>query len=374
VKDRFTVDYEEMFFFTKSKRYYFEQQFVTLDPETEGRIERFIRNGERFDPARHKSYDRQGGMTMMDRLAHKVSNGEAIAANMRTVWTIPTARCTDAHFAVYPEELIRTPILAGCPKGGIVLDPFCGAGTTAIVCEMLGRSFLGIELNPAYVEIAKKRIRAARETIADEAATKGSGGISHEPKPQGTRGKRNHPSDKYPNDDWGKAADWDQTPEEVCRKIIGLITWAEGEFVLEPFRGDGNFYRNLPAWVRKDWCEIKEERDFFEYTGPSPDTIITNPPYRDKAGGENLVVPCLERCLQLARKRVIYFVNHKVFNALTATRMKKYGEWNWGITHLSVWDMKKWPGRYYLIIWEKDKPSIIDYSLATKSEGAADGK
>ena len=173
-----------------------------------------------------------------------------------------------------------------------------------------------------------------------------------------------------------RAADWDQTPEEVCRKIIGLITWAEGEFVLEPFRGDGNFYRNLPAWVRKDWCEKKENRDFFEYTGPSPDTIITNPPYRDEADGNNLAVPCLERCLQLARKRVIFFVNHKVFNALSATRLKKYGEWNWGITHLSVWDMKKWPGRYYVIIWEKDKPSIIDYFLAsaTESDEAANGK
>ncbi len=60
MKDRFTVDYEDMFFFTKSKRYYFEQQFVAIDPETEGRIERFIRNGERFDPAAQE-LDRQGG-------------------------------------------------------------------------------------------------------------------------------------------------------------------------------------------------------------------------------------------------------------------------------------------------------------------------
>ena len=148
VKDRFTVDFEEMFFFTKSRQYYFEQQFVSLQPETKDRIEGFIRNGEQFDPKRHKRYDRQCGVAMNERLAQKVLAGEALAANMRTVWSIPTASCKDAHFAVYPENLIRIPILAGCPKGGTVLDPFCGAGTTGIVCEMLGSLFLGNRTEP----------------------------------------------------------------------------------------------------------------------------------------------------------------------------------------------------------------------------------
>ena len=85
---------------------------------------------------------------------------------MRLVWTIRTARCADAHFAVYPEELVMIPVNAGCPEGGTVLDPFLGSGTTAIVCERLKRSFLGIELNPEYVEIAKKRIREARKQSA----------------------------------------------------------------------------------------------------------------------------------------------------------------------------------------------------------------
>ena len=155
-----------------------------------------------------------------------------------------------------------------------------------------------------------------------------------------------------------KDADWDQTPVEICQRIIELVPWAEGELVLEPFRGDGNFFRNLPKYVRKDWCEIKQGRDFFKYEG-DPDTIITNPPFRDAAGGNNLVVPCLERCLQLARRRVVYFVNHKVFNALTPGRLKEYGDWGWGITHLSVWDVRRWYGRYYLLIWEKGQPSII---------------
>jgi len=74
------------------------------------------------------------------------------------VWTIGTKPFTGAHFAVYPEELCVTPILAGCPKGGIVLDPFMGSGTTAVVARKLGRSFMGIELNPKYIALAEKRL------------------------------------------------------------------------------------------------------------------------------------------------------------------------------------------------------------------------
>lgn len=160
-KDRFSVDFEEMFFFTKSGRYYFEQQFVPFSRATVTRLRQFARNGERFDPLRHKDSNGQGSMAVLDRLAAKAKARKG--ANMRAVWTIPVARCKEAHYAVYPERLIERPIMAGCPAGGIVIDPFSGSGTTGIVCERLGRSFLGIELNPAYVEIAKKRIRDARE-------------------------------------------------------------------------------------------------------------------------------------------------------------------------------------------------------------------
>ena len=63
-----------------------------------------------------------------------------------------------SHFAVYPTKLIETPIKAGCPKGGIVLDPFMGAGTTGVVARQQEKNYIGIELNPEYIEIAKKRI------------------------------------------------------------------------------------------------------------------------------------------------------------------------------------------------------------------------
>jgi DNA modification methylase len=62
------------------------------------------------------------------------------------------------HFAAYPEELVKPFILAGCPEGGVVLDPFAGSGTTCVVAKKLGRHYLGIEINPEYCEIARRRV------------------------------------------------------------------------------------------------------------------------------------------------------------------------------------------------------------------------
>lgn len=79
--------------------------------------------------------------------------------NKRCVWTIGTSNFAENHFAVYLPKLIETPILAGCPESGIVLDPFIGSGTTAIVAEKLKRNHIGIELSPEYIKIAKNRIK-----------------------------------------------------------------------------------------------------------------------------------------------------------------------------------------------------------------------
>ena len=113
VKDRFTVDYEKIFFFSKSKKYYFEQQ---------------------KEPT--KDLDR----------------------NMRCVWEINTQPFSGSHFATFPEKLVETPIKAGTKKGGIVLDIFIGSGTTGVVAKKLGRNYIGIELNEKYVEMAERRI------------------------------------------------------------------------------------------------------------------------------------------------------------------------------------------------------------------------
>ena len=78
--------------------------------------------------------------------------------NKRSVWTIPTQPYSGAHFATFPPALIEPCILAGCPAGGTVLDPFGGAGTTGLVADRLQRSAVLIELNPEYVGIAQRRI------------------------------------------------------------------------------------------------------------------------------------------------------------------------------------------------------------------------
>jgi len=79
-----------------------------------------------------------------------------LMANKRTVWNVPTKSCRFAHFATYPPDLIKPCILAGCPEGGMILDPFAGSGTTLEVARDLGRKSIGIELSPEYCDIAIK--------------------------------------------------------------------------------------------------------------------------------------------------------------------------------------------------------------------------
>lgn len=76
----------------------------------------------------------------------------------RAVWSINTKPFGGSHFAPFPEELVKTPILACSPEGGLVLDPFLGSGTTAVVAKKLKRHYVGIELNPGYAEVAEQRI------------------------------------------------------------------------------------------------------------------------------------------------------------------------------------------------------------------------
>lgn len=78
--------------------------------------------------------------------------------NARSVWSINTHNSGTLHPAVFPPELVRRAMLLGCPKDGVVLDPFIGSGTVALVAEELGRRWVGIELNPAYASLVHKRL------------------------------------------------------------------------------------------------------------------------------------------------------------------------------------------------------------------------
>jgi DNA modification methylase len=147
-KDRFTVDFEKLFFFVKSKRYYFEQQ-LEVATEPIGKAKKFGAKTLGGDAVIGSPANRP------DRKPY-ISNGRR---NKRTVWSIPTAPYAGPHFAVFPPELVETPIRAGCPPGGVVLDPFGGSGTTGEVARKLGRASIIIELNPEYLELIRERAR-----------------------------------------------------------------------------------------------------------------------------------------------------------------------------------------------------------------------
>lgn len=89
--------------------------------------------------------------------------------NKRSVWTVATGPSPEAHFATFTKALITPCVLAGCPPGGTVLDPFCGSGTTGVVAECYGRDFIGIELKPEYVAMAERRIGNVMPLLKDVA-------------------------------------------------------------------------------------------------------------------------------------------------------------------------------------------------------------
>lgn len=154
VKDRFTVDFEKIFFFVKSQRYFFTQQFDAV--QDKNRLARRLVN----PTGKRKWKSAQGRVNTINPKTAEASRKRILdkGLNKRCVWPIATRPFADEHFAVYPPALIETPIKAGSPEGGIVLDPFIGSGTTALVARQLGRSFIGIELNPVYVKMAQKRL------------------------------------------------------------------------------------------------------------------------------------------------------------------------------------------------------------------------
>lgn len=174
VTDRCTKSHEYIFLMSKSQKYYFDYEAIQEEAVTQAdrRIGKRVtydgkHKGEEGTGNRafvslrtkNRQYDGQKPNTM--HLKREMGGGadEAyVVRNKRDVWSINVMPNKEAHFATYPPKLVSTCILAGCPEGGIVLDPFMGSGTTGIVANKLGRHYVGIELNPQYVEMAKRRI------------------------------------------------------------------------------------------------------------------------------------------------------------------------------------------------------------------------
>lgn len=93
-------------------------------------------------------------------------DGQAVR-NRRSVWTVSPSRYAEAHFATMPMELAQLCVLAGCPPGGTVLDPFAGSGTTLAAAIGNGRNAIGVELNPAYIRLAEKRLATVQPSLLE---------------------------------------------------------------------------------------------------------------------------------------------------------------------------------------------------------------
>jgi len=146
VKDRFTVDYEKVFFFVKNRIYWFEQQFEEYADSSISRM--------KYPRCTDNSKGASGQYAVVTN-EYKMRYGR----NKRCVWEVSTKPFKGHHYATFPPDLIKPMIKAGCPDGGIVLDPFLGSGTTALVAKQLGRDFIGIELNPEYCKMAEERLQ-----------------------------------------------------------------------------------------------------------------------------------------------------------------------------------------------------------------------
>lgn len=174
--DRPTSSYETIFLLTKSPRYWSDFDAIKTPPRESSLIRtaqdvqsqagshRAVGKtngpmkavGVRGDKQRGHSRVHAGFNKRWDSMSK--DEQQSVPAMIRDVWFVSPAKSSDDHYAVMPEEIARRCILAGCPKGGMVLDPFAGSGTTVVVALGCGRSAIGIEINPAYVALAQKRL------------------------------------------------------------------------------------------------------------------------------------------------------------------------------------------------------------------------
>lgn len=161
VTDRCTKAHEYIFLLTKNRDYYYNHHAIEEQAKT--------------TPGATWQQRKAAGATAGNVIighetrngTQRVVHGKGVTSNLtrqdgkrnkRSVWEINTKPYKGAHFATYPTELVEPCILAGCPPNGTVLDPFLGAGTTALVAQQHNRNWIGIELNPEYAEIAQNRI------------------------------------------------------------------------------------------------------------------------------------------------------------------------------------------------------------------------
>jgi DNA modification methylase len=151
VRDRCTKSHEYIFLLSKSMKYYYDNEVIKED-----------------SISIVKKRTRKVGMGVGSNIGTKGSAGNNGKRNKRSVWTVTTKPFKGAHFAVFPMDLIEPCVLAGCPEGGTVLDPFGGSGTTGLVAQNNNRNAILLELNPEYIEIAESRLYPKQRDFLNE--------------------------------------------------------------------------------------------------------------------------------------------------------------------------------------------------------------
>jgi len=174
VRDRPTRSHEYVFLLSKSAKYYYDADAVAMPPAETSlqRLGQSTLSKQRGSMRAHDGGKTNGPMKAVFGGRNKAAgyqtrlhswredDGRYVenGVNLRSVWSIATQPFREAHFATFPEKLVEPCVKAGCREGDIVLDPFCGSGTVGVVALRHGRRFVGIELNPDYCELARKRI------------------------------------------------------------------------------------------------------------------------------------------------------------------------------------------------------------------------
>ena len=180
VKDRCTKSHEFIFLLSKAPKYYFDAEAIS-EPIAGSSTKRYLQNlesqrGSDRQPGKSNGpmkavLPRFGGKKYGNRteVETRTKSGKVyvptMRRNRRDVWTVSTASFKGSHFAVFPEKLVEPCVLAGCPEGGTVLDPFAGSGTAGVVAKRLHRDFLGLEINAEYASMAADRIAATTAMV-----------------------------------------------------------------------------------------------------------------------------------------------------------------------------------------------------------------
>jgi len=162
VENRPTVDHEYLFMFSKTKDYYYDadairEPHITFTPKSKmrgGRKHLGVRGGTPENGKYGGNHNLHDGR--WDQAFHPRGR------NKRTVWSVPLSKFREAHFSVFPEKLIEPCVLVGSKEGMVVLDPFLGSGTTAVVAIKNGRHYVGIDIKKEYCEMARKRIKETK--------------------------------------------------------------------------------------------------------------------------------------------------------------------------------------------------------------------